>query len=400
MNRQGFRSSLLTGAILFGASVALAVWTVPAMAQSPNCAKPASAADRTVCGSPDLRAAAEDIAALLRDTLSNTPTAERDTVQKAQQGFLAERDRTCPAKSAMEACRKLHETRVADLQAQNSAAQKRLAAVVAGIPKDAKAAAATLQRYDGAAAKAWLVYLYHSGTVPVADKENTVRQLATAVIERDLPADRELAEELRNLGDVATAPPGTMLLFLRHVLSTTEMEAPCFLFTRHGQPALEAFGAFWGGSRDASPTLCQPPASVFDLPDWKKLSARLDPVLQPALDERGAVRQGYERQFDIDDLQASLVPFTLLEAPQSAEARKLAEQRKRAMAAFRGWRDYSVWPEAEYKAAVALLAPAIAATTKFYREKFGLNAQTADQAARAAADRYIADRLALLLPEE
>ncbi|MCG5242627.1 lysozyme inhibitor LprI family protein [Azospirillum doebereinerae] len=388
---------LLTGAALLALAGA---HVTPAAAQSLSCAKPASPVDRTLCGSADLKVANEDVATLLRDTLANSPAAERDTVQRAQQAFLAERDRACADRSALESCRRLYEKRVTDLQTQNSAAQKKLAAVAAGIPKDPKAAAAALQRYDGAAAKAWLVYLYHSGQAPVADKEATIRALVTTVTDRDLPPDPELREEMRNLGDVATAPLGTALLFLRHVLSTTEMEAPCFLFTKHGQPAFEAFGAFWGNSRDSSPALCEPLFSVFDSPEWSRVEARIAPAIDPALEERGSIRQGYERQFEVDNLQASLVPSTLLEAPHSPEARKIADKRKAIIAAFRSWTDFDAWPEAEYKATIAALPAALAATARVYRDKFGLNPQTADQAARAAADRFIATRLALLLPDD
>jgi len=372
----------------------------PAAAQSLSCAKPATPVDRALCGSADLKVANEELATLLRDTLANSPSNDRDAVQRAQLAFLAERDRVCADRSALDSCRRLLEKRAADLQAQNSAAQKKLAAVAAGIPKDPKAAAAALQRYDGAAAKAWLVYLYHSGQAPVVDREGAIRALAASVIDRDLPPDPELREEMRNLGDIATAPLGTALLFLRHVLSTTEMEAPCFLFTKHGQPAFEAFGAFWGNSRDSSPALCEAPFSVFDTTEWNRVEARMAPAIDPALEERGSIRQGYERQFEVDDLQASLVPSTLLEAPHSPEARKVADKRKAVVAAFRSWTDFDVWPESDYKATIAALPAALAATAKLYREKFGLTPPTAEQAARAAADRFIATRLGLLLPDD
>ncbi|WP_448205023.1 lysozyme inhibitor LprI family protein [Azospirillum sp. sgz302134] len=383
-----------------GSALALCLLPISADAQTPDCAKAATPADRTVCSSADLKVVAEDVATVLREVLDNTPVSERDGVQRTQQAFTADRERTCSDKSSIAACQKLYEKRAAELADQNTAAQKKLSTIVAGVPKDPKAAAAALQRYDGGVAKAWLVYLYHSGTVPVADKDETVRKLVAAVIERGLPNDPYLLEEMKNLGDVASAPTGAMLLFLRHVLSTTEMDAPCFLFTKHGQPAFEAFGAFWGNSRDETPGLCAPPSSVYDLPEWKKVAELMDSAVEPALEERGSIREGYERQFEVDDLQASMVPSTLLEAPLSNEARKMAEQRQRAVAAFRNWKDFDVWPEAKYKAAVNALPSAIAATAKLYREKFGLLPQTADQAAKAAGDRFIAGRLGLFMPDD
>ncbi|WP_160174802.1 lysozyme inhibitor LprI family protein [Azospirillum argentinense] len=371
------------------------------MAQTPpDCAKPSSRADRTICASADLKVAAEDVATLLRDTLGNTPVEGRDAIERAQKAFLAERDGACADASAIPACRALYEKRAADLAAQNSSAQKKLSAIVAGIPKDAKAAAAVLQRHNGAPAKAWLVYLYQSGAVAVPDKDATVRRLVDEILNQDLPKDPYLHEEMANLGDVPGAPLGTLLLFLRHVLSTTEMDAPCFLFTKHGQPAFEAFGAFWGNARDETPGLCTPPSSVFDLPEWKTVSAHMDPAIEPALVERGSIRHGYERQFEVDDLQASMVPSTLLESPMSAEARKMAEQRGKAVTAFRSWDDFEVWPEKEYRAALHALPSAITATSKIYREKFKLNPQAADQAAKAAADRFIAGRLGLIMSDD
>ncbi|WP_454018393.1 lysozyme inhibitor LprI family protein [Azospirillum sp. Marseille-Q6669] len=386
---------------LFGPALSLCLLPFAAVAQTaPDCAKPSGRAERTICASADLKVAAEDMATLLRDTLGNTSTDDRDAIERAQKAFLTERDTACADKSTIPACRALYEKRTADLAAQNSAAQKKLAAIVAGIPKDAKAAAAALQRYSGAPAKAWLVYLHQSGAVAAPDKDATVRRLVGEILNQGLPKDPYLHEEMANLGDVPSAPLSTSLLFLRHVLSTTEMDAPCFLFTKHGQPAFEAFGAFWGNARDETPGLCNPPSSLFDLPEWKAVSTHMDPAIEPALVERGSIRHGYERQFEVDDLQASLVPSTLLEAPMSAEAKKMAEQRGRAVAAFRSWSDFDVWPEKEYRAAVNTLPAAITATSKLYREKFKLNPQTADQAAKAAADRFIAGRLGLIMPDD
>ncbi|MDQ2102410.1 lysozyme inhibitor LprI family protein [Azospirillum isscasi] len=381
-------------------SVAQMPAQTPAPVQALDCAKPGSRADRTVCASADLKVAAEDVATLLRGTLGNTPADGRDIIQRAQTAFLTERDGVCTDKSTIPACRSLYEKRAADLAAQNSAAQKKLASVAAGIPKDPKAAAAALQRYNGAAAKAWLVYLFQSGAVTVPDKDAAVRKLVDEILRQDLMKDPYLLEEMTNLGDVASAPLGTVLLFLRHVLSTTEMDAPCFLFTKHGQPAFEAFGAFWGNARDETPGLCSPPSSVFDLPEWKAVSAHMDPAIEPALAERGSIRHGYERQFEVDDLQASLVPSTLLEAPMSAEAKRAAELRGKTVAAFRSWNDFEVWPEKDYRATVSALPAAIAATSKLYREKFKLLPQTADQAAKAAGDRFVAGRLGLIMPDD
>ncbi|MBB3265248.1 uncharacterized protein YecT (DUF1311 family) [Azospirillum sp. OGB3] len=386
---------------LFGPALSLCLIPVAGLAQTPpDCVKPFSRADRTICSSADLRVAAEDLATLLRDTLGNTPAEGRNAIERAQKAFLTERDGTCADKSTIPACRALYETRAADLAAQNAVAQKKLAAVVAGIPKDAKSAAAALQRHSGALAKAWLVYLYQSGTVTVPDKDAMVRRLVDEIVNQDLPKDPYLLEEMTNLGDVASAPLGTGLLFLRHVLSTTEMDAPCFLFTKHGQPAFEAFGAFWGNARDETPGLCSPPSSVFDLAEWKAVATHMDPAIEPALVERGSIRHGYERQFEVDDLQASMVPSTLLEAPMSVEAKKMAEQRGRAVAAFRSWNDFEAWPEREYRATVSALPAAITATSRLYREKFKLNPETADQAAKAAADRFIAGRLGLIMPDD
>ncbi len=394
------RSSPARSPWLLGTALALGLSIQASPAPALDCAKPPTPADRAVCASADLKVAAEEVETALRDALANTPTAEREGIERAQRDFQAERARVCTGAGAVAACHALHEKRAAELAEQTRTGQRRLGAIVAGIPKDPAAAAAALQRYDGAVAKAWLVYLHHSGAVADADRDGTVRRLVASVIERDLPNDPYLIEEMKNLGDVAGAPAGVMLLFLRHVLSMTEMEAPCFLFTRHGQPAFEAFGAFWGNSRDETPALCAPPSSVFDLPEWKRVAEPMDAAVEPALEERGSIRHGYERQFLVDDLQASLVPSTLLEAPHSPEARKTAEERRRTVAAFRAWDDFDLWPEAHYRAAVNALPAAVAATAKLYRERFGLSASAADQAARAAADRFIASRVGLILPDE
>ncbi len=381
-------------------ALALCAAVPPAYAQQGvDCRKPSGTVERTVCSSADLRARDEQLGEAFSALIGFTPRPDRDTVRQAQTAWLAERNRTCDDKSKEKACTTLYEKRSEDLAKLSQAAQKRLSAVVAGIPKDPKGAAAALQRYDGAAAKAWLIYLYHSGTAAVPDRDAEVDRLAQDILNQGLPNDPYLLEEMKNIGAVSKADTGGMLLFLRHVLSTTELDAPCFLFSKHGQPAFEAFGPFWGSSRDDAPELCEV-RSVYEIPEWKALAALIDPVIALALEERGSIRHGYERQFAVDALQASLVPSTLLEAPHSAEARKVAEIRDKAVAAFRGWKDHKVWPEAQHKATLAALPSAIAATSRLYQETFKLSAKTAEQAARAAADRFIASRLVLLIAEE
>lgn len=380
--------------------------TPPGTAQAAplSCAKPATPVDRTLCASADLKVSVEDVATTLRETLANTPVSERDAVLRGQQNFLAERDRTCADRANTDACLRLYNKRVGDIQTQNSAAQKKLAAIAAAIPKDPKAAVAALQRYDGPAAKAWLVYLLQSGMAAPPDKDTSreamVRALTSAIL-RDLMPDPDMKEELVKLGDIAVAPVGSALLLLRHVLSTTEMDAPCFLFTKHGVTAFEAFGAFWNNSRDASPALCNASVSVFDLPEWKKIVARMSPNTLPGQEDSGGLlRQNGGRQTEIDSLQASLMPATLLDPPQSEDAKLAAEQRKAMLAAFRAWRDFNVWSEADYKATVAALPAAISATAKLYRDTFNLAPSLAEQAARAAADRLIASHLSALMQDE
>ena len=380
--------------------VALCAVTSPAHAQSFDCRTASKPVERTVCTNADLRARDEQLGEAYGVLIAYTPRNERDAAQQAHAAWLAERDRGCDDKAKVKTCTALYEKRTEDLAKQSQAAQKRLSAITAGIPKDAKATAAALQRYDGAAAKAWLVYLYHTGAVTVADKDAEIGRLAREILDHGLPNDPYLLEEMKNIGDVAKADTGGMLLFLRHVLSTTELDAPCFLFNKHGQPAFEAFGPFWGNGRDDTPELCHEVRSIYEMPEWKKLASIIDPAIAPALEERGSIRHGYERQFAVDALQASMVPSTLLEAPHSAEARKAADARDKAVDAFRGWKDFKVWPEAQHKAAVAALPPAIAATSKLYQETFKLSAKTAEQAARAAADRFIASRVVLLTAEE
>lgn len=385
----------LSGLILLSG---ITVSVAPAHAQGIDCRRsPAAPVARTVCTSADLRARDEQVVEAQTALTAYTPRNERDALQQAQTTWAAERDRVCDDKGKIKACIALYETRSEDVAAQSQAAQKRLGTLVAGIPKDAKAAAAALLRYDGAAAKAWLVYLYHTGALGIADRDAEIGRLSAEIVERGLPADRELLDEVKAIGDVAKADTGGMLLFLRHVLSTTELDAPCFLFARHGVAAFEAFGPFWGSGRDDLPELCRVERSVYDLPEWKKLAALMEPTSQ---DEMYAVRRAYDRQFAVDILQASMAPATLLEAPRSSEGRKAAEVREKAVAAFRGWKDFQLWPDAQHKAATAALPSAISSTSKLYQDTFKLPAKSADQAARAAADRFIASRMGLLVPDE
>lgn len=385
---------------LSGLTVAVALIAMsPARAQGVDCRKPSGAVARTVCGSADLRVRDEQLAEAYDALTADTPRTERDPLWQAQTAWLAERERVCDDKDKAKTCVAIYERRSEEVSAQSRTAQKRLAAVAAGIPKDPKAAAAALQGYDGAAPKAWLTYLYHTGTVAVPDRDAEVARLVREIFARGLPNDYHLLEEMRNIGDLATADTAGLLLFLRHVLSTTELDAPCFLFTRHGQAAFEAFGPFWGSARDDTPELCHEARSIYDLPEWTKLAALIDPAIVLKLNAHGGIRHGYERQFVIDSLQASLAPATLLEAPRSPEAKRTADAREKAVASFYAWKEFGVWSEVQHKAAIAALPSAIAATSKHYRDNFKLPAKLAEQAARAAADRFIASRLAFLISE-
>ncbi|WP_029007010.1 hypothetical protein [Azospirillum halopraeferens] len=290
-----------------------------------------------------------------------------------------------------------------------SADRGAVTAAVAAIERTPEAAAQELERYDDPAAKAWRVYLYHIGAAPVPGTEvidrrspETLaenRRLVAEILDGGLPDDRYLMEEIRNLGDIAGGSTATVLFFLRHVLSTTDLDVPCFLLTRHGQAAFEAFGAFWGGVRDSRPDVCtDAPALLFDRPEWRRIAGLIDPVIEPALAERGAIRIAYERQFRMDALQATLVPSTLLEAPHSLPAERAAARRRRAVEVFRSpGDDLAVLPQAVHTAVRNALPAAIDATAKVYRDVFKLAPKYATEAAEAAAERFIAGRIGLFV---
>jgi uncharacterized protein YecT (DUF1311 family) len=397
MPRRASRRFVAAGFILslFAASPA----TAQAI-QAADCAKPATAAARTICRSPEVAGADAALVRAERELADLTPRGERPALDDAALAFGERHARVCGTGDAA-ACATLIQHRRDDIDGPLKAARKTFSAIVAGIAREPNVAAAGLTRYDGAPAAAWMAYLYHAGLVPVADKENAIRRtIRTAMDNSSLADDPYMMEELRNLGDVASGDVGTLLLFLRHVLSATGLDAPCFLFSRHGQPAFEAFGAFWGNRRDATPVVCHGPPSIFDLAEWKAVAKNLDPAVEPALKERGSIRHAYDRQFQVDALQASMVPSTLLEAPLSRLGKRVAGERQRAMAAFRAWKDFQLWPEAGWKATVKALPAALAVTARIYRERFGLTPATADEAARAAAERFIGARLILILPDE
>lgn len=285
---------------------------------------------------------------------------------------------------------------------RGAAAEPPLAQLVADIPRYPDRVAAALETRSEPAAKAWLLYLLRTGNSRGTVPKDRIDGLERAILDSDIKNDKYLIEEIKNIGDLNEVPLQGVLLFLRHILSTDAQEtAPCFLFMRHGQAAFEAFGPFWGNKRDQRPKLCETPPSqsLYSRPEWRKLAAVIDPAIEPALRERGNIRIGYERQFAVDALQASLVPASLLELPYTPQGRKAADERAQAMAAFRSWSDWSQWPRDQYEAAKRLLPTVIDVTSKYYETAFELSPKFARQAAEAAAERFIASRLVLLTAE-
>lgn len=281
-----------------------------------------------------------------------------------------------------------------------SAADLSLDQLVADIPRHPERVATALEGRSDPTAKAWLIYLLRTENAGKDAPQEAIADLERTILNSNIKDDRYLIEEIKNIGELSSVPLQGVLLFLRHILSTDPQEtAPCFLFTRHGQAAFEAFGPFWGNGRDQRPRLCSAPQSLYSRPEWRKLAAVIDPAIEPALKERGSIRIGYERQFAVDALQASLVPSSLLELPYTPQGRKAAEERARAMAAFRSWSDWTLWPKDQYEAAKRLLPSVIDATSKFYETSFELSPKFARQAAEAAAERFIASRLVLLVTD-
>ncbi|MCW2246676.1 hypothetical protein M2352_002267 [Azospirillum fermentarium] len=281
-----------------------------------------------------------------------------------------------------------------------TAADPSLAQLVADIPRHPERVAAALETRSEPAARAWLLYLLRTTGPRGETPKERIAGLEQAILSSEIKNDKYLVEEIKNIGDLTDAPLQGVLLFLRHILSADAQEtAPCFLFILHGQAAFEAFGPFWGNGRDQRPRLCEAPQSLYSRAEWRKLAAVIDPAIEPALKERGSIRIGYERQFAVDALQASLVPASLLELPYTPQGRKAADERGRAMAAFRSWSDWSQWPKEQYEAAKRLLPTVIDTTSKYYETAFELSPKFARQAAEAAAERFIASRLVLLTAE-
>lgn len=280
------------------------------------------------------------------------------------------------------------------------AADPPLDRLVADIPRYPERVAAALEGRSDPAAQAWLVYLLRTESPRDEVPQERIGELVRSILASDIKNDWYLIEEIKNIGNIPDAPIQGLLLFLRHVLSADPQEtAPCFLFIRHGQAAFEAFGPFWGNGRDQRPHLCEAPHSLYSRPEWRKLAAVIDPAIEPALKERGSIRNGYERQFAVDALQASLVPSSLLELPYTRQGRKAAAERERSMAAFRSWSDWTLWPKDQHEAAKRLLPSVIDATSSFYEKSFELSPKFAREAAEAAAERFIASRLVLLVPD-
>ncbi len=250
--------------------------------------------------------------------------------------------------------------------------------LIAFSPKDA---ATGLKTLSAPTAKAYLAYLYYTGKVtvgnPRAEIDRLIREAVNSAEDKFGLAGRDSQEKFEY------AALGELLWDIRFISGADKTDgsiAPCWLFREHPKEALEAFGLYWGSSRDAHVFASFCDESIEKIEPVKQLAGIVYDIQQRECSFcDGSIRFAFYRAWSIADKKAYLAPQLLLEE----DAALLDEQPKR-MRFLEIWSNMGLWNKEKYDSLVAAIPMALEGLKSYYAQTFGMDIQTAEKASKIA----------------
>jgi Ankyrin repeats (3 copies)/Ankyrin repeat len=244
-----------------------------------------------------------------------------------------------------------------------------------------KEAATGLKTLSSPTAKAYLAYLYFIGKASVSNPSVEINRLIREAVYdiadghiRDAVRERQNKSEYPNLGD--------LIWEIRFISEedTADIMAPCWLFREHPKEALEAFGAYWGTSRDAVVFAGFCDESIEKIKPVKQLTGIVYDIQQRECSFcDGTVRFLFYRNWMMADLKAYIAPQLLIEDDVA-----LLDEQPQRMRFLEIWSNMGLWNKEKYDSLVAAIPMALEGLKSYYAPTFGMDIQTAEKASQIA----------------
>jgi len=366
----------------------------PAVAASFDCQKASTTVERAICASPELSELDSTLGAHYSRAIAKLAPDQRDALRSGQRAWLQTRNACATEPDKLTAClQPLLSQRVVAVGKLTQPDTAALDAIIASIPYHPAEAAEGLRRYPASElAAAWLVYLQRfepaSGVTKEEAEENRQRVLKV-LADDDFP--RSVFSDLEN--DQSVSRDRVELTLLRMMIERAEYAffadqrayVHCFVFSRQGEAAYDAFGPLYGSTRDTFAPLCGPQGNLFEQRPWKQLSSSFDDALSAASGNAGTIRFASYADWRLTALRATTSPRDFLKAPaaQADDFEQIA----------RDWTDDKSWSKKQRQQALAAVEPARQVTSTWLQHERGLSVGEAQQAAREIVRQWMKQRL-------
>ncbi|WP_438437557.1 lysozyme inhibitor LprI family protein [Kluyvera sichuanensis] len=331
-------------------------FSLPTLAVSFDCTKASTDIEHAICSSSALGVSDNSLASNFRQAIANLSVIEGDELRKEQLVWLKTRNACAEKPEELFRClMKSIEQRSRELELIYIAGATSLDNVIRTIPFAPASAAQTLRKYRSSLTSAWLVYLYQfePGSGVASDEAIQYQQHAL---------DKVMG---RHITDVPAIDTTSTLDLLRRGIEAASYEkgytggtqrkyVHCFIFERHGEAALEAFGPQHASYRDAFSPICSPQGSFFKSYAWDLLHKAIRPAVERAQYSEGSIRYSFYASWDLFELDVSVLPKKyLLPDPENAHP-----ERAQLIASYgdlennirAGDWDEKLWPLEERKA--------------------------------------------------
>lgn len=371
-----------------------------AHAASFDCQKSTSSVEKALCASKALSQADETNAEYYQQLMSLSAPAARLELRNAQRGWLKQRNACGQDPASLTSCLDQQMgQRNQQLLSQLGQALKVFDSAIAAIPASPAQSAATLRQFTHPEAAAWLVYLhqFEPASGVTRQEADSAQQRADSSLKHEDDYAWSVLQDVRK--DSKASEPDKVLMQLRMAIEHNPyyyQNGPdgksrdalhCFVFSRQGDAAYNAFGPLYGSTRDGFAPICPPQGNLFASAAWKQLANQLAAPEEIVSADAGTMRYASFAAWRILQLRATLTPKDFLNGAQQEDP----QQR------IRDWTDEKSWPGAQRQQTLAAIAPAETATAQWLQQERGFAADDAQRAARHIVRAWLNEHLDYLV---
>lgn len=248
--------------------------------------------------------------------------------------------------------------------------------------KNPKAAERQLLGLSRPSAKAYLAYLYMSQAVTVPNAAKRIDTLMNAAISK--------ASTMDNLGDIKAGAHyhyTDMAMLLRHLRFITDADGgptiPSSMFEMFPAQAFEAFGPYWGSTRDGFLSVdVQKKDEVGNIPAVAAYLSTLELMFgNPSSNCSGSIRNRFYRLQALGSMEASLAPQLFVETAKDPDTAVTYLQLERFL---QTWANAELWNNQTYQTLVRQSKAAEAPLAALYRQHFKMSQSKSAECAKAA----------------